>query len=251
MKVVIIEDEHPNALRLQKMLLEIDDKIEIVQILESVEKSSQFIGSKPELDLIFLDVRLTDGTGLEILERTKTKIPVIFTTAFDEYAIDAFKYLSVDYLLKPIKKDALKNSLKKYYENFKHKDIFTNQLNKLVGFIQPEKPSIYICRRGKNQYPIKTDQIVCCFVEDQETWVMTKDGNEFLIQKSLEQLDKEMDSKLFFRANRKVICSKNAVEKFEILPKSKIKLKLSLDLPFEIIISSEKSAAFKEWIVSD
>ena len=249
MKVIIIEDEYPNVLRLQALLLEIDPTIEILTHLDRVTQSVKYIQEHPEIELLFLDIQLVDGLGLEILEQTNCQIPVIFTTAYDQYAIDAFKYLSVDYLLKPIKSADLKNSLDKFNQNFKSKNTLPFSIDQLTTLLDTKKyPNTLICRRGKNQYPIKTDQIVYFYFEDRTTWVKTVDDHDFHLSKTLDELENTLNPLIFFRANRKVICAKNGVEKFEMLPKSKAKLILHLAPSFEVIVSSEKSAVFKTWI---
>lgn len=251
MKVIIIEDEYPNVLRLQKLLLELDSQIEILTDLDSVQQSVQYIQTHPDIDLLFLDIQLTDGLGLEIFEQTNCNIPVIFTTAYDQYAIDAFKYLSVDYLLKPIKTVDLKKSLDKFNKNFNQKKPLPFSTDQLVQLLDTKQhPTTFICRRGKNQYPIRTDQIACFYFEDRTTWAKTVDNQDFHLAKTLDELEQNLNPKHFFRANRKVICAKHGVEKFEMLPKSKAKLILQPKPTFEIIISSEKSAAFKSWLSS-
>ena len=174
---------------------------------------------------------------------------MVFTTAYDAYAIEAFKYLSVDYLLKPVKESALEKALVKYHDNFRQEKNLASYFSQLQALLQSGKyKNTFICKRGKNRYPVKTDDIACFFAEDRETWVLTLENKEFLVAQSLEQLEASLNPEHFFRANRKVICARDAVEKFEILAKSKIKLTLSPTPSFDITISSEKSAAFKEWL---
>ncbi len=249
MKAIIIEDEYPNAQRLQKLLGEIDNGIEVLKILDGVENALKYIRANQKIDLMFLDIQLTDGIGLDILERSEREIPVIITTAYDQYALDAFKFLSIDYLLKPIKEEDLRRSLNKYQQNFKNKPNFSFPIDQLRSFFKSDSyKSMLIGRRGKNHYPIKTDHIAYCFVEARETWIRTFEGKEYLVQKTLERLEEVLNPKNFFRANRKIICAKNAIERFEIIAKSKIKLAIEPSPPFDIIISSEKSASFKQWI---
>ncbi len=250
MKVVIIEDEHLNAVRLEKLLQNIDSEIEVLQVLDSVETSIDYLQSVKELDLIFLDIQLTDGLGFEILPKIDATIPLIITTAFDQYAIEAYKYLSLDYLLKPIKEKDLKKSLEKFHQFYKNNQAPNFPLEQIKALLQPEKyTQTFICKRGKSRYPIKADQIAYFFTEDRDTWVRTFDGKEFNIPVNLDHLGHQLNPNTFFRANRKLICSKSAVSKFEILVKSRIKLSLDPKASFEVFISSEKAQGFRDWIV--
>ena len=248
MKMLIVEDEYPSAIRLAKLISQISETAEIVAIMESVVDSIEYINRHSDINLIFLDVHLTDGLGFEILDAIPKSIPCIITTAYDQYAIDAFRYLSIDYLLKPIKRIDLQKSLTKYNDVFVIPDklLSSNQIKSLLS--EKIYPELLICHRGKNRYPIKTHEIAYFFAEDREVWVVTSSGKEFYILKTLEGLESILNPKSFFRANRKVICNKEAIEKFEILPKSKINLILKPRPSFEVTISSEKSARFKEWL---
>ena len=247
MKVLIIEDEYPNAQRLQRLLGNLDSTIEIVGIQDSVAGTLAYLEQHKNIDLLFLDIQLTDGLGFEILDKMEQAIPVIITTAYDQYAITAFQYLSIDYLLKPIKEKDLQRSLDKYYNTFPQQTSFP--IDQLVHYFTPRPTTkTIIGRRGKNRYPIQSDSIAYCFTEERSTWILTIDGKEYLIPTNLDQLEDTLSSNSFFRANRKTICSKKAVEKFEILAKSRIKLMLQPVPTFDIVISSDKSAAFKEWL---
>ena len=247
MKVLIIEDEYPNVQRLQRILATIDCNIEIAGIEDSVQGALAFLKNQRDIDLLFLDIQLSDGIGFEVLNQMDQSIPVIITSAYDQYALMAFQHLSVDYLLKPIKEQALRKSLEKYRKNFKVIPNFPT--TQIQSFFQPvQRTKTIIGRRGKNRYPIQSDKIAYCFTEERETWILTEDGKEFIISDNLDQLESILCAHTFFRTNRKTICAKKAVEKFEILPKSRIKLSVKPSSTFEIFISSDKSAAFKNWV---
>lgn len=246
MNILVIEYEQPSAPCLKRMLADANPTIKIAGVVNSVKGALQFLNNNKSIDLLFLDIQLSDGLGFEVLEQMNDRIPVIITTAYDHYALTAFQYLSVDYLLKPIKEADLKRSLDKYFNNFR--PIPTFPFDRLANFLQPTATTTIIGRRGKNRYPIKSDTIAYCFTEERETWILTINGKEYLVPSNLDQLENTLDNNTFFRTNRKTICAKNAVEKFEILPKSRIKLMLNPAPTFDIIISSEKSAAFKDWI---
>jgi len=246
MNILIIEDEQPNALHIKKIVATVNPILKIAGSVNSVKGALQFLKNNKNIDLLFLDIQLSDGLGFEVLDRINNEIPVIIMTAYDHYALTAFQYLSVDYLLKPIKEEDLKRSLDKFFNNFRPTPAFS--FERLANFLQPTVPTTIIGRRGKNRYPIKSNTIAYCFTEERETWILTIDGKEYLVPSNLDQLENKLNNNTFFRTNRKTICAKNAVEKFEILPKSRIKLMLNPTPTFDIIISSEKSAAFKDWI---
>ncbi|MFK7933364.1 MAG: LytR/AlgR family response regulator transcription factor [Saprospiraceae bacterium] len=248
MKVVIIEDEYPSAMRLQKMLAQVSQPLQVMMILDSVAEAVEYLNSGVGVDLLFLDIQLTDGLGLEILEQIDRPIPTVFTTAFEEYALAAFQYLSVDYLLKPIKKVALERSLQKYQTNFQTNTVSIHELRHLLHPTQNIKT--LLGQIGKNYYPIAVEDIAYCYVAERETWLTNHAGKEYVLPQTLEQLEQQLNPQQFFRANRRLICSKNSVGKFKMLHKSKISLQLVPKPDFEVQISFEKSAAFKQWLVS-
>lgn len=247
MNVLIIEDEYLNAQRLQRLLVAIDGTIIIKSIQHSVQGAVTYLRNNPDIDLLFLDIQLSDGTGFEVLEQLEQHIPVIITSAFEQYALQAYQYLSIDYLLKPIKEEALRRSVSKFKENFNRR-LYPPTPTTPTYFQTQNTNTTLIGRRGKNRYPIKSNSIAFCFREDRETWISTLDGKEYMVSSNLDELENTLATSTFFRANRKTICAKNAVEKFEILPKSRIKLMLAPAATFDIVISSDKSAAFKQWI---
>lgn len=249
MKVVIIEDEELSAIKLQNLLLQIDSNIEIVSTIDSVKEATTFLSSNNDIDLIFMDIELVDGNGFQILENTKTIIPIIFITAYNNYAIDAFKYTSVDYLLKPIDRQDLSNSILKYKSIFSENKKPNNQLE-LIDFFNKKKSRI-LAIRGKNKYPILISNIAYFYIEDKIVWLIKNDGSKYYINKKLETLETEMDQSIFFRSNRKTLVSITSIIKIETLNKARVKLNLNPSPPFEVIVSSENSAKFKNWIVNN
>lgn len=248
MNIVIIEDEYPSAMRLQKMLMQLQPTIKIWTILDSVTDAVDYLKNHPQIELLFLDIQLTDGLGLDILAQLNRSIPTIFTTAFEEYALATFEYLSVDYLLKPIKKAALERSLQKYQTNFQSNTFSVTELRQLLHPTQNIKT--LLGQIGKNYYPISVTDTAYCYVAERETWLVQHSGKEYILPQTLEQLEQQLDPQQFFRANRQLICSKNSVVRFKMLPKSKVSLQLQPKPDFEVQISFEKSAAFKKWLIN-
>lgn len=249
MQVLIIEDEYPSALRLQKMLQQVAPEMAVQEIFATVKETVIYLQGNRTVDLLFLDIELADGIGLEILTQVNRSIPVIFTTAYEEYALEAFQYLSVDYLLKPIKKMALERSIEKYRQNFSQQKTVSTAIDRLKELLHPTNyATSFIGRIGKNHYPLLVENIAYCYIEERETWIMTKSGKEYTLAKTMEQLGDLLSPDDFFRANRRLICAKLAIAKFKILEKSKISLILRPEPTFSVQISSEKSAAFKQWI---
>ncbi len=164
MNVVIIEDEPLNAIRLKKLLNSIDPNIKVLQVLDSVKTAVSYLQASKEINLIFLDIQLTDGLGFEVITQLEQAIPIIVTTAYDQYAIEAYKYLSLDYLLKPIKEKELSRSISKYrklYSDQRTLDIPLKAIQEL--FLPTKHTHTFICKRGKSRYPIKVDQIAYFF----------------------------------------------------------------------------------------
>lgn len=249
MKVVIIEDEELSALKLQNMLLQIDRDIEVIQVIDSVKSGIDFIQNNTEIDLIFLDIQLSDGIGLHILQKTKTNIPVIFTTAFNDYALDAFKHTSIDYLLKPVAKKDLEKSIIKYKQLFQKNNNTNKDYSEIVNIILKKKSRI-LGIKGRSKYPIVVEDIAYFYTEDRIVWIIKKDGTKYYINKTLEELEKELNSKKFFRSNRKTIVSVSSILKMEQLKKSRLKLILNPSPHFDIIISTENAPKFKDWILN-
>lgn len=248
MKVIIIEDEVLAARRLKQMINEYDNTIEIVAELESVEESIQWFQKNAEPDLIFLDIHLEDDLSFAIFEKVNINAPVIFTTAFDEYAIRAFKLKSIDYLLKPIVQTELAAALKKY------KELTTEQrssqdLQKLYEMIVEKKP------RFRDRFSVAFGQKIKTFTVQEISYFLSQEGATFAILKnnssypvdvSLDKLMNELDPKLFFRINRQMVVNIDAIKEVIVYPKSRLKLELSPEMN-DVFVSLDKVTPFKDW----
>jgi DNA-binding LytR/AlgR family response regulator len=237
MNVVIIEDEHLTAERIRTLLQGIDPGIEVVAMLDSVKSSVQWFGKNERPDLVFMDIQLADGLSFEIFEQVMLEVPVIFLTAYQEYAIKAFRVNSVDYLLKPVAEEDIKSSLDKY------RRYFTNQL--AVPVIDA---ALLKSIQQMISQPYKSRFILYFFSLQKGTWLHTGDNRNYAIDYSLDALVEMVDPALFHRINRRYIISHGAIRDMITLSGSKLKVVLHQSEDHDIYISRERLAAFKAWI---
>lgn len=249
MNVLIIEDEKPNANRLIKLLAEIRSDVVIVGVLASVEESVTFLCQQPQPDLIMMDIRLGDGLCFEIFPRTEIQCPVIFTTAYDEYALRAFKIYSLAYLLKPVEKTELKEALDKYDQI---QDNNPNKaLDQLVDYIKSQSV-IYRTRfllpykDGYKTIPVSSIDFI--YSEHKITHLVLDDGSEIIVPFTMDELEDQLDPVCFFRANRQHMIFVNSILSIHNYFNGKLKVILKNKKAGEIIISKEKSGQFKSWL---
>ncbi len=247
MRVVIVEDEIPAAAKLKKMLQQIAGEIEVEQVLSSVKDAFVWFKTHPVPDLIFMDIQLSDGLSLELIEKASINCPIIFITAFDEYWQKAFEYNSIDYLLKPLKQERLKTSLTKFHEL---KDYFTARYQNLLDYQKGDKKfkDRFLVKRGKEYASIKAEDIAFFYATHKLVCLVEKEGSKFIMDNSLSEIEKQVDPFYFFRANRKYLVHKKSIKKIVSLPKSKLLLELAPVSPGELIISSDNSSDFKSWM---
>ncbi len=249
MKVIIIEDEKPAARRLNRMLNEIGMESDVM--LHSVEESLNWLTTNQQPDLIFLDIQLSDGLSFEIFDEIEVKSAIIFTTAYDEYALKAFKLNSVDYLLKPVDTEELENAVNKY-KNLHQKNINThidlNQLKNLLSRDEVKYKTRFTVKIGQHLKMISTETIECIYSENKATNIFTIDKRNYLIDETLEQLESKLDSELFFRVSRKYFVNINAIKDIISYSNSRLKLILNSFNESEIIVSRERVKDFKNWI---
>lgn len=254
MKTIIIEDEKPAARLLQRKLQKLN--IQVGVMLHSVEEAIEWFSKNEHPDLIFLDIQLSDGLSFEIFQKVDIKSAVIFTTAYDEYALRAFKLNSIDYLLKPIDGVELEVSISKFAAHFqKSKEgIFTNQMDfekikKMFqnSFEQDFKKRITV-KIGHHLKVISIDEIECFFSENKGTYIHTFDNRNYLLDTTLEQLETELDGNDFFRVSRKFIVPIKAIKEIQIYSNSRLKVILPSYKDDEVIVSREKVQEFKTWL---
>ena len=249
MKVVIIEDEKPAARRLSRMLNELG--IEPIAMLHSVNESINWFYSNPHPDLIFLDIQLSDGLSFEIFEEVEVKSAIIFTTAYDEYALKAFKLNSIDYLLKPIDIEELENAVNQYKKI--HSATFNPGFNfeQIKNLISPAEKNFkkrFTVKIGQHLKMVPMDTIECFYSENKATNIHTIEHRNYLIEDTLEQLEDVIEPEYFYRVSRKYIVNINAIKDIISYSNSRLKLILNSYNESEIIVSRERVKEFKNWI---
>lgn len=250
MTVIIIEDEKPSARRLQRMLSDLD--IEAKTMLHSVEESITWFQENEHPDLIFLDIQLSDGLSFEIFDAIDVKSAIIFTTAYDEYALQAFKLNSIDYLLKPIDDDDLSHAIKQYKENTtknQNLSIDFNDIKKLlVNPIEREYKKRFSVKVGQHLKLINIDDIECFYSENKGTYLHTSEGRNYLIDSTLEQLEDQLEPQTFYRINRKFFVNINAIKDMVSYTNSRLQIKLNSFKEMDVIVARERVKSFKEWL---
>lgn len=250
MNVIIIEDEKPSARRLQRMLkfLEVDAKT----MLHSVEESIAWFQEHEHPDLIFLDIQLSDGLSFEIFETIHINSAVIFTTAYDEYALQAFKLNSIDYLLKPIDDEDLKTAVEKYKGRApQNKSVtldFNDIKNLLVNPIGREYKKRFSVKVGQHLKLINIEDIECIYSENKGTYAYTSDGRNYPLDVTLDQLEADLEPEVFFRISRKFYININAIKDMVSYTNSRLQIKLNRFNEQDIIVARERVKDFKNWL---
>ncbi|HEX2936174.1 MAG TPA: LytTR family DNA-binding domain-containing protein [Bacteroidales bacterium] len=249
MKVLIIEDEIHTAKGLAKMLSAIDTNISVQKIIGSVEETIEYLEEKPELDLIFMDIQLSDGISFEIFSETDIDYPVIFTTSYDEYAIKAFQVNSVDYLLKPIAQEALQNSLDKYRRIFSlnSQKLQIEQVLKQLNAHKEYKSRILV-KTPKGLLTLQLTDIAYFYVEAQQVFAKLFDNTHYPVDKTLNELEESFDPKQFFRLNRQFIASIRSIHNIHNYFNNTLKIELKPASDKEVIVSRYSIKDFKEWL---
>ncbi|WP_194778086.1 LytR/AlgR family response regulator transcription factor [Pararhodonellum marinum] len=247
-KIVIIEDEEANSDRLKRMILNLRSNYQIIEILSSINKSVDWLTSHDHPDLLFMDIQLSDGLSFEIFNQIELKCPVIFTTAYDEFAIKAFKFNSVDYLLKPVLKDELEFAIKKFEGLESSIGEKNTALKKLLTIIDKKEFRTRFLVPYKDGFKqIYVDSISYFFSEFGTTYAISFDGEKNLLDHTLESLEEQLDQKVFFRANRQYLVNINSISQVHNHFNSKLKVELK-QLKNGIIISRLKATSFKKWL---
>jgi len=246
--VLIIEDEYPASDKLMRLLKEIDSRIIIIEVLRSVEQAINWLSGHPTPELIFMDIQLEDGLCFDIFEKCKINVPIIFTTAYDEFALKAFKLNSVDYLLKPINPDELKNAIEKFNAIHKQK-IDYSRLESVMKQLQPQCKERFLVKIGEHYKSIPVTNIHCFYIIERCTFLYTDLAKSYPIEYSLSEIEQLVDPKLFFRISREFIINYQAIR--DIIAYSSNRLKIILSNwteKEELLISRERVADFKKWM---
>jgi len=248
MKALIIEDEDLAARNLIRILTEIGG-IETVATLESIFDTVEWFHTNETPDLIFMDIHLADGSSFEIFKHVKIKCPVIFTTAYDEYALQAFKVNSIDYILKPVDVSDVQRALDKL-KGFTKNNSNTYDLQKLLSLLKPEvdyKTNFLVMQKGDKLFPLKTEDIACFYIDATVVKAFTYDNKSFVMDFTLDELSLSLNPKHFFKANRQFIIARNAIRDIDLWFNARLSVNLKILVKEKILISKARIPEFKQW----
>jgi DNA-binding LytR/AlgR family response regulator len=250
MRVIIIEDEIPAAKRLEKLLHNCNDPIEIVHKSDSIESSVRYLAVAENIDLIFMDIQLADGLSFDIFEQVKITAPVIFTTAFDQYTLKAFKVNSIDYLLKPIDEKELQQSLAKYQQLYpKMQNDFPEKMVKLIQEMNTVKyKERLLIKRGQQLSYLKIESTAYCFADGKLCYAVDFNGTKYLLENNLAQLEEQLQPDNFYRINRHLLVNIEAVKKVHTWLGGRLKVEVLPATTAETVVSRERVNGFKEWL---
>lgn len=249
-KILIVEDEDIAVKRLLKELEKLPIRFNVLDVVNSVQGVLEWVRSGQEADLIFMDVNLTDGLSFEIFKHVEVTIPVIFTTAYDEYALQAFKVKGLDYLLKPIDPAELENAINHYLASYKNYNR-ENYMHQLITLAKEFKPKTYrssfLVDFRQKMHMVDVSDVAYIYVKERGLFLRKKDQKEYVIEFFLDELEHQLDPALFYRANRQYMVARSAIEEIEPYFTGRLLLKVHPEPPSPIIISKEKATDFKRW----
>lgn len=251
MLILIIEDEIPAATRIRKLVEAHFPEAFIPDAIDSVEDAVSLLTDGKSPDLIFMDIHLADGLSFNIFDRVKVKSPVIFTTAFDQYAIQAFKVNSIDYLLKPVDEDELAKAVAKYKEQRNQAGPDIAELARALRqqVTEPGKRRFLVKEGTKLRY-VKVDDVAFFFSENSISFLCTNAGHRFMLDPTLDDLELSVSDSSFFRINRKMLVSLNCISQIEPYPGNRLALEVQPAFDEGVIVSRQKVSSFKKWIDS-
>lgn len=249
MNVLIVEDETTAYENMVDLLAQVDPNIHVVGNTESIRQTIKWLGEHEAPDLIFMDIHLSDGSAFVIFDEIRIEIPIIFTTAYDRYAIEAFKVNSIDYLLKPVKEDDMRRALTKF-SKWGRPDIsqYLSQIAQMVS--KPNYSDKILIPYKDKLLPVSLSEIACFYTTDKNTFVFLKNGMKYPYGKTLDQIYSTLNPHDFFRANKQFIVSRNSVSNITIWFDSRLLVSLEVDTPERIYVSKNRASEFKAWMVS-
>lgn len=251
-KVLIIEDEKPAADWLKQLILKFNPQISLMGVLDSVSSAVEWFQQNPLPDLVFMDIQLADGLSFEVFERVKVTCPVIFTTAYEEYAVKAFKVNSLDYLLKPIAYNELEAAFQKFGDRVQSMQtapsVTIELLNKVKEMLRKQYKTRFVIKVGEHLKSITVEDILFFYSLEKATYLCTADFKTYLVDYSLDRISEMIDEHRFFRINRKYILSNQSIADIIFYSNSRLKIKLKKAGEESIIVSRDKVPAFKEWL---
>jgi DNA-binding LytR/AlgR family response regulator len=254
MKVLIIEDETAASENLIAMLQEIDPEIEVLKVLESVQQTVRWLSSNLSPDLIFMDIHLSDGSAFTLFQQMEVTVPIVFTTAYDQYALDAFTVNSIDYLLKPIKISELERALEKF-KRWGRSDVmdYLERMMKMrpTDGAKTEYITSLLVPVKDKLMPVNLDDVACIYSTDRKTQIYLKSGKMMLYNRSLDSLIGSLDPAKFFRANKQYIVARDCVKEIVVWFDSRLLVSMPIELPEPLFVSKNKAAEFKNWITTN
>jgi two-component system response regulator LytT len=254
MRIIIIEDETPALNRIKKMLLEVSPEAHILATADSIENAVLlFQNHANEVDLALMDIELADGQSFEIFNQIKITCPVIFTTAYDEFALKAFKVNSIDYLLKPIAKPELVQAIQKFKSVQKTAIDYATELKQLISQLKPKTQTStyknrFLIKNGTKLQSISTEEIAYFYAHEKLVSLITYQQQKYIVDYSLDELASQLDPKLFFQINRQFIANFKSIKKIHTYFNGKLKIELNPAVNNEVIVSRERASEFKNWL---
>lgn len=251
MKILLIEDEHFAAEKMKKLIQEINESYSIIDVLDSVKSSIEWLQINEHPDLILSDIHLADGICFTIYSTVNVQCPIIFATAYEKYAIQAFEVNSIDYLLKPIQKERLLQALEKYESataSGVDSTVLFQEFKALLAKANKEYKSRFLCKLGNKIKSVPTESIRYFYSKDKLTFLVDENQNRFPVNHNLEEIDNMLDPKYFFRVNRKYIIHFAGIDEIHPYFKGRLKLKLNPHIEDDIVVSTERAPLFKAWL---
>lgn len=254
MNVLIIEDETAAAVNLKAILRKVAPQYNVIDVLESVEESVEYFSDaeSPAPDLVFMDIHLADGESFRIFDKVDITAPIIFTTAYDEYALRAFKVNSIDYILKPINSEELRHAIEKFERlSGNERSDYHKRVNNMIDSAKQESQRTYLIHYKDKIIPLSIDDVAFFYTSNDRVSAFTFDGENYTVDRTLEMLQASLPEREFFRANRQFIVARSAVKDIAVWFGSRLSLNLTVALPEKIIISKARVPEFKQWLMTN
>ena len=250
MRVVIIEDETAAAQNLSAILHKVCPDLEVVATIDTVVDSVEFFNSAPSLDLVFMDIHLADGSSFRIFDNVDITTPIIFTTAYDQYAIEAFKVNSIDYLLKPINEESVRRAIEKWQRltSIERAD-YTSRINEVAQKQKAQAQQVFLVHFRDKIIPLQINDIAFFHTSEERVMAYCFNGSKYQVDLTLETLQSKLPSELFFRANRQFIISRKAVKDISVWFGSRLTVNLTIEAPERLVVPKARVHEFKGWLI--
>ena len=250
MRVVIIEDETAAAQNLSAILHKVCPDLEVVATIDTVVDSVEFFNSTPQLDLVFMDIHLADGSSFRIFDNVDITTPIIFTTAYDQYAIEAFKVNSIDYLLKPINEESVRRAIEKWQRlTSTERADYTSRINEVAQKQKAQQQQVFLVHFRDKIIPLQIDDIAFFHTSEERVLAYCFNGSKYQIDMTLETLQSKLPSGQFFRANRQFIISQKAVKDISVWFGSRLTVNLTIEAPERLVVPKARVHEFKDWLI--